>query len=194
MKIFNTVSRPVILFISLIIFSACSSGDPEQNSQQEQQQPQTQQQESDVPYNFRLEMKMLLTHYLDLKNAVVTSDVRAAKQAAEDLSAFTREVMVDVLGGENRGLWMGIAQILRTESDKLIAAETDERVRQYFENISTAMIRLTDSFDPSGGPYYLMECAEAETGDGRWISREAQIRNPYQTSADVSCGDIVEEM
>lgn len=194
MKIFNTVSCPVVLFMLLLIFSTCSSGDPEENSQQEQLQPQTQQQETDIPYNFRLEMETLLTRYLDLKNAMVTSNTTEAKQAAEKLSRFTHEVMADVLGSENRGLWMGIAQILRTESDKLTAAESSEEMLLYFENISTSVIRVADSFDPSGGPYYLMECAEAGIGDGRWISREKQIRNPYQTSADRSCGEILEEL
>lgn len=194
MKSFSTVSLPILLLISLFMVSACSSGDQEEATQQEQQEPQAQQQESDIPYNFRLEMEMLLTNYLDLKNAVVDSDFQAAKEAAEELSASTREVMVGALDARNHGLWVGISQILRTESDKLIASETDEELRHYFENISTAMIRVTDSFDPSGGPYYLMECAEAGTGDGQWISREEQIRNPYQTSADVSCGEIVKEL
>lgn len=189
-KIMKTLTFSMILLL-MTALTACSSGDQEETTQQEQQ---AQQQESDIPYNFRLEMEMLLTHYLDLKNAVVDSDSPAAKEAAEELSASTREVMVGSLDARNHGLWVGISQILRTESEKLIASETEEEMRRYFENISTAIIRVTDSFDPSGGPYYLMECAEAETGDGQWISREEQIRNPYQTSADVNCGKIVEEL
>lgn len=193
MKFTNTLSLLMMLLISLVMVSACSSGNQEETTQQEQQEPQVQQQESGIPYNFRMEMEMLLNHYIDLKNAVVDSDIPAAKESAEELSAFTREVVEDVLEVENQGLWLGIAQILRTESDKLIAAETNQEIRINFENISTAMIRVADSFDPAGGPYYLMECEEAETGDGQWISREEEIRNPYQTSADVNCGEVVEE-
>jgi hypothetical protein len=38
-----------------------------------------------------------------------------------------------------------------------------------------------------------MECGVAATGENQWLSREEEVRNPYQTSADASCGEIVEQ-
>ena len=193
-----TVSKLLTVFILFLTLSACGGENREMSDQQEQQQNQTQtqpqieQQESDIPYNFRLEMETLLGTYFELKNSVVESDTPAAKDAAERLSGFTREVMDDVLSAEDQGLWTGITRILRTESEKLNATESEIELRIYFEHISGVMIRIAELFDPAGGPYYLMVCRDAATGDNQWLSREEEVGNPYQTSADAGCGEIVE--
>jgi Cu(I)/Ag(I) efflux system membrane fusion protein len=180
----------------LLIITACGgSGDDTSNqTTRDRSEHQIEQTESDIPYNFRLEMEMLLSHYFELKDAVVSNDSEQAKQNAEELASFTREVLDDMLGAENRGLWLGIARILRTESDKLVATDSVAEMRIYFEHISRSMIRIADSFDPVGGPYYLMECESAATGENQWLSNEQEVQNPYQTSADVNCGEIIEEM
>jgi hypothetical protein len=186
------------MLLLMTILTACSGGSDEnqananEQNMSNQQQAQIQQQESAIPYNFRLEMERLLDHYFELKDMVTDSDTEAASIAAGELSAFTSSVMVEVLGAENQGLWLGIARIIRTESDKLSSTDSPADMRIYFEHISRTMIRVADSFDPTGGPYYLMECEEAATGENQWLSRDEQIRNPYQTSADISCGEIIE--
>ena len=180
----------------LLIMAGCggSGEDTDGQTTRDRSEHQIEQTESDIPYNFRLEMEMLLGHYFELKDAVTSNDTEQAKQNAEELANFTREVLDDMLGAENRGLWLGIARILRTESDKLIATDSATEIRVYFEHISRSMIRIADSFDPIGGPYYLMECESAATGDNQWVSNNREIQNPYQTSADISCGEVIEEI
>lgn len=178
-----------MLFV--ILLSACSG---DNRNETDQQVASDQQQESDISYNFRLEMEQLLGHYFELKEAVTESDLQSAADIAGELSAYTSSVMEDVLKTENKGLWLGIARIIRTESEKLIDTESPEEMRIYFEHISRSMIRIADSFDPTGGPYYLMECESAATGENQWLSRDKEIRNPYRTSADVNCGEVLEEL
>lgn len=180
----------------LLIITACGGNGDDTSNQttRDRSEHQIEQTESDIPYNFRLEMEMLLSHYFELKDAVVSNDSEQAKQNAEELASFTREVLDDMLGAENRGLWLGIARILRTESEKLVATDSAAEMRIYFEHISRSMIRIADSFDPVGGPYYLMECESAATGENQWLSNDQEVQNPYQTSADVNCGEIIEEM
>lgn len=188
------------ILLLMAMLTACS-GDSDENKadtgeqkMSNQQQAQFQQQESDIPYNFRMEMELLLEHYFELKEAVIESDLQAAATIAGELSAYTSGVIYDVLRAENQGLWLGIARIIRTESEKLIDTESPEEMRIYFEHISRSMIRIADSFDPTGGPYYVMECENAATGENKWLSRDKEIRNPYQTSADVNCGEVLEEL
>jgi len=194
------MNRSVLSISVLFLFfglTGCSSGDRDSDrpaeSGSQTSQPQIRQQESAIPYNFRIEMERLLDHYFKLKEAVTESDMQAASAASGELSAFTSSVLDEVLEAENQGLWLGIARIIRTETDKLIDSESPVEMRIYFEHISRTMIRVADSFDPAGGPYYLVECEEAATGDNQWLSRDEQIRNPYQTSADISCGEIIEQ-
>ena len=192
----NRSLLPISILFLFFGLTSCSPGDQGSDHSEETgaqtSQPQIQQQESSIPYNFRLEMGRLLEHYFELKEAVTESDMQAAATASGELSAFTSSVLDEVLGAENQGLWLGIARIIRTESDKLIDSESPGEMRIYFEHISRSMIRVADSFDPTGGPYYLMECEAAATGENQWLSRDEQIRNPYRTSADISCGEIVE--
>lgn len=188
----------VLLLMTMLM--ACSGGgnenqaDTGEQNMSNQQQAQIQQQESPIPYNFRLEMERLLEHYFDLKDAVTDSDIDAATTAAGEMSAFTSSVMDEVLGAENRGLWLGISRIIRTESDKLIGTDSPADMRIYFEHISRTMIRVADSFDPTGGPYYLMECEQASTGDNQWVSRDEESLNPYQTNAGADCGAVIEQL
>ena len=188
------------ILILLAFLTACGGEVDENRNQTDQQntsaqqQPQIQQQESAIPYNFRLEMERLLEHYFELKNAVTESDIEAASTAAGELSAYTSSVMDEVLGAENQGLWLGIARIIRTEVDKLTGTDSPADMRIYFEHISRTMIRVADSFDPTGGPYYLMECEEAATGDNQWLSRDEEVVNPYQTNAGETCGEVVEQL
>lgn len=198
-KIMKTLTFSSILLL-MAMLTACSGGSDEnkadngQQNMSNQQQAQFQQQGSDISYNFRMEMELLLEHYFELKETVIESDLQSAATIAGELSAYTSGVMYDVLRAENQGLWLGIARIIRTESEKLIDTDSPEKMRIYFEHISRSIIRIADSFDPTGGPYYLMECENAATGDNQWLSRDKEIRNPYQTSADVNCGKVLEEL
>lgn len=197
-KMMRALTFSTILLLMTMI-SACSGGSDEnqadtgEQAMSNQQKTQTEEQESNVPYNFRIEMQQMYDHYFELKEAVTESDLQAARTAAGELSAFTSSVLDDMLESENQGLWLGISRIIRTETDKLIESDSPREMRIYFEHISRTMVRVADSFDPTGGPYYLMECEDATVGDNQWLSRDETIRNPYQTSADVTCGEIVDE-
>lgn len=181
------------LITLLTIFTACGPTEQEQAQKEErEQQLQSQGQSiSNLPYNFRLEMETLLDHYFDLKNAILESDTKAAKELSKRLAGFTYDVNEEVLNAENLGFWAGIARIIRTESENLIAKDTIEEQRIYFERISTAMIRMAEEFNPVRYTLYIMECDESDIGDNQWLSRDEEIRNPYQTSADVTCGGVV---
>lgn len=179
------------ILLLMAMLTACSS---DNRNETDQQPASDQQQESSIPYNFRMEMELLLEHYFELKEAVTESDLQSAANIAGELSAYTSGVIDDVLRAENRGLWLGIKRIIQTETGKLINSERPEEMRIYFEHISRSIIRIADSFDPTGGPYYLMECENAVTGENQWLSRNKEIRNPYQTSADVNCGEVLEEL
>jgi len=181
------------LFILTVAIS-CGPTEQEQ-AQQEQRQMQLQQQEtSDLPYNFRMEMDSVLTRYFALKDALVESDSDLSKEKAEELSSLTRDVMDEVLEPENQGLWLGIAQIIRNETDNLIAENDIDEQRIHFESISTAMINMVESFNPVGYTIYHQSCPMVRNGSADWLSREEEIRNPYHGDRMMNCGEIIQQL
>lgn len=189
--------RSSLLLITLLsVCTACGPTEQEQ-AQQENREQQLQSQEgstSNLPYNFRLEMETLLDHYFELQDAMLESDPEAAKERSETLAGFTYEVNEDVLSAENQGFWIGIARIIRTESENLFAEDTIEQQQIYFERISTAMIRMADEFNPVRFTLYIMECDEGDIGDNQWLSRDEEIRNPYQGEGMENCGEVIQKI
>ena len=186
--------RSLSLFgFMLIVLAACGPTEQEQEQQQQrEQQLENQQSTSNLPYNFRLEMENLLDHYFDLKDAITAADTDAARDHSERLAEATFDAPEDLLEPEDQGFWVGVARIIRTESENLVEEDTVEEQQIYFERISTAMIRMVDEFNPVQYTLYLMECDEANVGDNQWLSREEKILNPYQTNAEEGCGEIEE--
>lgn len=185
----------IFTLFGLLLFTSCEPTEQEQAQQEErEQQLQDQQSTSNLPYNFRLEMENHIDLYFELKDAITASDTDTARDLSEQLAEATYEAPEDLLEAEDQGFWIGIARIIRTESGNLAEQEDIDEQRIYFERISTAMIRMVDEFNPVQYTLFIMECDEAETGDNQWLSREEEIQNPYQTSADVSCGEVVEEL
>jgi len=127
----------------------------QEQAQQEQRQMELEQQEtSGIHYNFRLEMDSVLTRYFGLKDALVESDPQQSAGKAQELSEFSAGVMDEVLDAEDRGLWLGIARIIQTETGNLADEDDVDEQRIYFERISNAMIQMVESFNPVGYTVY----------------------------------------
>lgn len=185
----------IIIILSLAVFTGCGPTEREQDQQdQRQMELQEQHQESDVPYNFRLQMETLLDHYFELSDAMVDADPESAAENAQELSAWTYDVIDEVLNTEDQGLWLGIARILRSETENLAAEDSVNEQKVYFSRISRAVIRIADSFQPVNGSFYHMECDQISEYSADWLSREEESTNPYEPQSMGDCAEIVERL
>lgn len=185
----------LLLITLLAVFTACGPTEQEQAQQEDRQgELQQQQKTSNLPYNFRMEMDSVLTHYFDLKDAFLDSDSEAIRIRAQDLSAETYNVMHEVLSAENQGLWLGIARIIRTETDNLLGEDEIENQQIYFDRISNAVIQIAESFNPVEYPLYHQQCDPDSGRELDWLSRDEEIRNPYQGEEMENCGEVVERI
>ncbi|CAN5377831.1 hypothetical protein BH23BAC3_BH23BAC3_19540 [soil metagenome] len=188
--------KPHFISVAVAIFMITACGPTEQEqAQQDQRQMELQQLEtSDLHFNFRMEMDTVLTRYFALKDALVESDPEQSAEKAEELSEFSSGVMDEVLDSENRGLWVGIARIINTETDNLIAEDDVDEQRIYFERISNAMIQMVESFNPVGYTIYHQSCPMVRDGSADWLSRQEGIRNPYYGDRMMNCGEVVRQL
>lgn len=124
-------------------------------------------------------MDAILKNYMDVKNALVKSDDKAAGEAAISLQKSV---------SENTGLAKNDA--LKKSVNKLAEAKTLEKQRDAFYKVSANIWKEVKQEKKVGQPVYYQYCPMA---DGFWMSTEKNIENPYYGASMLKCGRVVEK-
>ena len=126
------------------------------------------------------QLEGMLSGYFSVKNALVKTDAKEAKSAAEELLA---------------GLGDGMSELT-----KLVKAMTEtedvEKIRADFDQLSASMYAMVKA-NPSKaeGAVYKQYCPMAFNNKGAfWLSSESEIRNPYFGDKMLKCGKVQEEL
>ena len=118
-------------------------------------------------------------HYLELKDALVSSNQAAAKKANEALQKSLKEL--------NNSVKVSDAATV------LAKATTLTKQRSAFATLSTEMTKLVKDNDLTMGQLYLEYCPMANNNTGGyWLSNEKEIKNPYFGDRMLKCGRIEE--
>lgn len=143
--------RTLILALSVILISACSGSKTESTSDQ------------------------TLDHYLEIKNALVETDLYAAQKAANKM--FSTD-----LPDQLKGPIMTIANTSTIETQRLA-----------FEKLSIEMYQIISSNPVKGKMIYKQYCPMAFDNAGAfWLSAEEQVMNPYFGDMMLHCGSVKE--
>ena len=119
--------------------------------------------------------------YLDLKNFLVDTKYKEAKEASKVLSAK----LGSYEGCENTALI----------ADKITNAATIEEQRKQFTFLSSDVIAMFKHAEIKKGTIYVQHCPMANNGDGGdWLSSNKNIQNPYYGSEMMECGSVIEEI
>ena len=133
--------------------------------------------------------------YLELKDAFTASDSKAVSEKIEQFSgklpAFQAGSPKNPKAAE---FWRQIGQMLRKFADDLEKNGDLENRRTVFAEISEQMIGASRAFG-SAEPVFVQFCPMARQDKGAfWLSRSAEIRNPYYGEKMLSCGEVKEEI
>lgn len=120
----------------------------------------------------------LLSKYYSVKNALVSSDVKAASEAINDLQ---KTIIAESYFRQNEGLNMAV--------NKLAKASSVEKQRAVFNDVSTTMWQIVKSADQVSQPVYYQYCPMKKA---YWLSNQAAIKNPYYGSSMLTCGNVTE--
>ncbi len=118
----------------------------------------------------------LLSNYIAVKDALVSSDAQAATEA---IAVFYRSVAENVAQKDE----------LVKAAEKLNKANGLEKQRGSFNDVSVAMWKLVKESGKINGPVYYQYCPMKKAW---WLSKEKEIRNPYYGSSMLSCGKVAE--
>jgi hypothetical protein len=154
-----------MMAVLALMMAAC--GKTEKASEEQAQTATTETNES---------LKVVLTGYFDVKNALVNDDAVKAKEAASALAASTG----DYAGKLN-------------ESLNAIASTDDiEAQRVAFETLSMNLYDVAKE-GGAGITIYKQYCPMAFDDKGAfWLSSEKQVLNPYFGASMLRCGSVKE--
>lgn len=144
---------------------------------------------------FTKQLGAVLTSYLKVKDAFVSSDVKGAASNAKGVSDALKKVDMSLLQGEAHMKWMD--QLKRMESSlKLIQASNDLEIqRASFSQLTEALYASIKAFQVEGIKAYYQFCPMAFDNKGAyWISRSEEISNPYFGEQMLRCGETKETL
>jgi hypothetical protein len=118
-------------------------------------------------------------NYIQLKDALVASDLVKSKKAAAELQKSLAVVNESKKATE-------LTAKLATSAD--LAAQ-----RKVFSSLSNEMAILVKGGKLSSGTLYLEYCPMANNNQGAyWLSNEKEIKNPYFGNMMLKCGSVKE--
>jgi len=145
----------------------------------------------ETPLAFREQITTVVDVYFEIKNALVNSDLEAAKSGAGDLKSTISKVDRQLLKSKAHDHWMVLEGNLSSNANEMKEAHDLETIRQYFSTVSENIIAMTESFSLQKEKVYKDFCPMAFNDQGAyWLSEIEEIRNPYYGDAMLTCGEV----
>lgn len=146
---------------------------------------------SSTPDAFKSQLEKLNGMYMILKDALVATDSKAAQQSIAELIGSLEEIDMSLVKGDAHKYWMGQMKTIKDNSQMIQATENIKMQREYFVELSMAIINSNKVFGVKSGTYYEQYCPMANKKEGAyWLSKEPEIRNPYYGDKMLSCGEV----
>ncbi len=126
------------------------------------------------------QLPQLLTHYNNIKNALVVGDANAASTNALAFLKAVNSIDYKVISEDN-------IHILATDAGKIAESNDIKKQRDYFTNFSANMITVAKAVKLTDQPIYQAYCPMKKAS---WLSNEKAIKNPYYGSSMLNCGQV----
>lgn len=143
-----------------------------------------------------ISIKEIVEGYLQLKNALVSDNGKAAAVAGNEIVTAINNIDTNAMGGEQRKAYIDIANDAKENAEHIGAnAGKLDHQREHFEMLSKDIADLVKIFGNSEHPLYRDFCPMYNKGKGAyWISETKEIKNPYLGKAMPTCGTMKEEL
>ncbi len=130
----------------------------------------------------------LLTHYLDLKEALFTDNVQKSKEEVTNLSEIISDLNRKDLSG-----WNKFSEQLTSRIHIMKSAENLKEIRSSFDELSAAIIGLIKVNRPNNHTLYVQHCPMADNKRGAdWLSLSSKVQNPYMGGEMPDCGNVAD--
>ncbi|MEZ4923854.1 MAG: efflux RND transporter periplasmic adaptor subunit [Crocinitomicaceae bacterium] len=150
---------------------------------------------SSTPDAFKTQLEKLNRTYMVLKDALVSTNSKAAQQSIAELIGSLEEIDMSLVKGDAHKYWMGQMKTIKDNSQMIQATENIKSQREYFVELSKAVVNSNKVFGVKSGTYYEQYCPMANKKEGAyWLSTESGIRNPYFGDKMMTCGEVISKI
>lgn len=150
--------------------------------------------QASTPSTFKKQLNALANEYLNLKDALVLTDNKAAAKAIPSFLKEVEKVDMALVEGDAHIYWMKQLKVFKAHGNKIGRLDDVEAQRKQFQFVSDALINSIQAFGTEGKALYKQHCPMAFDYKGAdWISDEKGIRNPYFGDKMMKCGLVKAE-
>ncbi|TXK37890.1 efflux RND transporter periplasmic adaptor subunit [Pontibacter qinzhouensis] len=143
-----------------------------------------------VPAAFQSQFSKLVERYFLLKNALVASNMPAARTAAGNFLLALEQVDMALLDEETHTRWIKLLPALTQNAEAIQKLQDLEKQRIAFSPLSNYLIEAVELFGVQEHVAYKQSCPMADNDAGAfWLSEQKEIRNPYFGKSMLGCGD-----
>jgi hypothetical protein len=200
-----------ILTISGILFTACNSGGSKNEHEghdmdkmgKDSSQHVTTTDDKDVKAvaviytnvdtKAAASVKLIVDHYLHVKNALANDDASEAASGAKAMEAAISSLDKSLLTAEQKTAYDANEEEMKEHADHIAKNGSDiKHQRSHFVMMSEVVYDLVKNFG-AGRPVYHDHCPMARDNQGAmWISEVKEIKNPYFGAEMYKCGRVEE--
>lgn len=149
----------------------------------------------DVDKDFQKQLKSVFQANLKLKEALVASNVDAAKSATEGIKEALGKTDMHLLEGQAHMDWMNYLNAMNGQLELIGQTSSIDEQRIHFAAFTNALYKSIKAFGLDDESAYYTYCPMALGGQGGyWISDSKQITNPYFGTKMLGCGSVKETL
>ncbi len=143
---------------------------------------------------FKEQLQDVFQAYLPLKDALIETDPKTAKEKAQPLLVAINNVDMKEVKGEAHMEWMKDLDVL-VKTAEYITKESDvEKIRGALSPLSNQLYQTILKFEVETGGYR-QYCPMAFDFKGAfWLSNSDSVLNPYFGDVMLTCGNVEEEL
>ena len=125
----------------------------------------------DTPDVFKDQLNDLVTSYVELKNALVETDLNAASISADFMLKSLAKVDMNEVKGDAHMFWMDQMKAIENHGNRIKNSKNVEEQRNQFDFLSQATINSLKAFGTNENTYYVQYCPMVNGNQGAdWIS------------------------
>lgn len=124
------------------------------------------------------ELSPLMRAYMDIKEALVEDNAKAAMEASEDMM--------------NRD---GMSEAMKGSLQEIAGTENLDQQRSHFSDLSEDIYKMAKNGNLENQPMYWKHCPMAKDNEGaNWLSMHEEVSNPYMGQKMLQCGSVKETL
>lgn len=149
----------------------------------------------DVNNEFKHNLTLFYTKYIELKNAFVNTDIALTTQTSSAMLKQLKTLDMKMLEGEAHQRWMKEMKTIKSSLASISDAASIDKQRMEFKSLSESLSVIVESFGLHNTVVYKDYCPMAVNDEGAiWLSEVEEIRNPYFGDKMLKCGEVKKVM